>query len=161
MIEGLSKDDTFLGLDIATRTGWAVLAGGGCDSGEKQFQRETRLSSFRDWLTEMIAEFRPAVIFTEQSFLNTNPSTRVLLYMRGVLLERMERCTAVHIDVDNSKVKAFVGGNGRMTAKQKKDGAMIRALAGHGYWAGGIDSADALAVALTGRHELLGCGLER
>ena len=153
--EGIEADDVFLGLDIASNVGWAALWGETYRTGEVKFEPPRKLSEFRDFLIETIEHWRPAVVFVEDTFINTNPSTKSLLHMHGVFLEVMEDCSVPHIYMANSKPKETVGGNGKMTSKDKKNGAMIRALRTWGYDVEGTDEADALAIALTGRFLLI------
>lgn len=154
-VEGIEADDVFLGLDIASNTGWAVVWGDTYHTGEIKFDPPRKLSTFRDFLYSTIERWRPAVVFYEDGFLNLNPSTVSLLHMHGVFFEVMEDCTVPKIPVTNSQPKEAVAGNGKMSAKDKKAGAMIKALSAWGYDVKGTDEADALAIVLTGRLLLL------
>lgn len=156
---GLSRDDTFLAFDIATNCGWCVLSGDTYRTGEMACDNPKRLSIFRSLVVELTNRHRPAVVLAEDVFINPNPSTKTLLYMHGQLLQLMEQYTGLFSYVPQATAKAFVAGNGKMTSKQKKAGAMRDALIARGYDVKGLDAADALAIALTGRNMLTGAGL--
>ncbi len=158
MTPGLSFEDVFLGLDIATKTGWAVVYGDVYRSGEVDLSGDRRLSCFRELITELIEYWRPAVVFSEDVFINPRPSTKTLLHLHGNLLQLMECIQSPHVYVNQAKAKSFIADH-MFSSQQKKGGAMVRALRKHGYHVDGIEEADALAVALTGRHSLIGCGL--
>lgn len=154
MVHGLEFDDVILGLDIATKTGWGVVQGKFYRSGEMPFRPERRLVDFRVFLEQVVNQWKPAVILAEDVFINTHPSTKTLLHMHGVLLERMACCDSVFRYVGNKRAKTIIGGNGNMTAAEKKNGAMVRALNRFGFSVDGTDAADGLAIALVGRHDL-------
>lgn len=156
---GVDESDVILGLDIATTTGYAVLTGGHYIAGEITFNRDKRLSQFRDWLVYTIKQNRPAIVVTERTFINKRmAATEVLLCMRGVALEVLERCISFHIDIVNTDVKKAIAGRS-LSSQEKKGGAMIRALEQYGYRVKGINAADALAVALAGKKQIFGGGL--
>lgn len=156
MIRGLDLDDVIMGLDVAAVTGWAVIQGPSVNSGEVLFKPERRLPDFRRFVEDMVVEWQPALIVAEDIFINTNPSTKGLLHMHGVLLERMACCNSIFRYVSNARAKMLIGGNGKMTTKEKKQGAMVRALAEKGFHVDGTEAADALAVALVARFDIFG-----
>ena len=157
MIEGLDFEDPILGLDIATTTGWGWVCGSLYESGQATFPPKLRLPLFRKFLFDLIEEQRPALIVVEEVFINPRQSTVALLHMHGVMLEALSYCYSPMVWIGNTEAKNVVGGNGKMTAQEKKNGAMVRALAGHGFTVtDGTDAADGLAVALTERKKLFG-----
>lgn len=162
-VEGVDPEqDTFLALDLSSNVGWCVMLPGGYQTGEECFKPPRRLSDYRIWLTEAIKTWRPAIIFIEDIFINPHPSTKTLLHMHGVTLEVLENFNALWQYVGQSSAKAYVAHDGKMTAKAKKAGAMVRALQTlHGLDVTGIDEADALAVALTGMRDVFYPGRKR
>ncbi len=155
--EGLEFEDCILGLDLATTTGWAALHGT-CfvEYDEITFARETRLREFRDFIIGLVTDHRPALVVAEEAFIHKPSSAITLIEMHGVLKEVMSRCICPLVFIGNTEAKKDIGGNGAMTAKDKKNGAMIRALNDLGFVVSGTDAADALAIALTMRMKLFG-----
>ena len=155
-VEGVTVDDRFLGLDIASATGWASLQGDEFTSGEVQLTPGRKLTELRELLIALIETWRPTIVFVEDIFINPRPSTKPLLHMHGVMLLVMETCNSPMIYVPQSRAKSYAGRNGKMSSAEKKGGAMVRALAARGYHVDGTEEADALAIALTGRYDLIG-----
>ncbi|MGI9451965.1 MAG: crossover junction endodeoxyribonuclease RuvC [Geminicoccaceae bacterium] len=153
-VEGISFDDCILGLDIASTLGWGVVEGPNYESGEMTFESATRLPELRIFLQCLIRHHRPALIVAEEVFINPRQSTKVLLHMHGVMLELVSHCPSAVDYIGNTEAKNMIAGHGGMTAQDKKNGAMVRALALHGFSVDGTDAADGMAIALTMRKKL-------
>lgn len=155
-LAGIDFEDPILGFDLGSTTGWGCLEGNVYRAGEQHFRKETRLSDLRKWVYEIVEATRPALIAIEQPFINLRPSTMAILHMHGVVLERLQGCMAPHIMIGNTEAKRHIGGHGGMTAEDKKNGAMVRALSKLGFVVSSTDAADGLAVALCARRRIFG-----
>lgn len=155
---GVEPGDTILGLDVATKTGWAVLAGGNWRTGSIQFRGEppNKLRSYRRWLRGKVREDRPALIGIEMPPLNNTKGMHVLAGFYGVSIEALADCNSPVIWFTPATIKKEIGGRGSITTAEKNAGALVRALNSFGFGVKDVDEADALAIACTIRKKAFG-----
>ncbi len=136
-----------LALDIASKTGWAVVDENGkiIESGVEKFSGNTRgekLSSFCAWLYFTCKSFNPSCIVAEKPFFR-GAGTRLLMPMVGLAEMSAHRSNAAFLEVANPTIKKYITGN----AKAEKQ-EVISAINALGYEPEDDNEADAIALAL-------------
>lgn len=142
-----------LALDIASKTGWAVIDEYGkiTRSGTEVFkdkERGAKLSSFMTWLSGMVSTYNPSCVLVEKPFFR-GAGTRLLMPMVGIAELMAYRSGAAFLEVSNVTIKKYLTGN----ARAEKDD-MIKAIRAKGYNPTDDNEADALALALYGFEKI-------
>jgi crossover junction endodeoxyribonuclease RuvC len=158
-----------LGLDPGLRrTGWGVIDAVGnrlshvangtvvVDSGLPMSERLKRLY---DGIAEMIADQDPGEAAVEETFVNRNPRSALMLgFARGVVLLAPARAGLPVSEYSANHVKKTVVGAGH--ADKRQVAMMVRTLL-PGSDPGDSDAADALAVAICHAHHRTAPALRR
>ncbi len=149
-----------LGLDPGLqRTGWGVIESegtrirhiaNGVIATDAKKPLAQRLVELHDGLSAVLAQYSPASVAVEETFVNKNPtSTLKLGQARGVVLLAGALAGLSVAEYTPNHVKKSVVGAGH-AAKEQVD-AMVRILL-PGVKIHGADAADALAVAICHAH---------
>ena len=158
-----------LGIDPGLRcAGWGVIdvagsrlsfvASGTIRPDPKQ-ALATRLAVLSGRLTELVAEYAPHAAAVEETFVNTNPRSALILgQARGVCLAAPALAGVDVAEYPANTIKKSVVGAGHAGKAQIQ--AMIRVLLPKSG-AQGADAADALAVAVCHAHHLGADALKR
>jgi len=136
-----------LALDIASKTGWAVIDENGkiIRSGTEVFkdkERGAKLSSFMSWLSLVCSTYSPSCIIAEKPFFRGS-GTRLLMPMVGIAELMASRSKAAFLEVSNVTIKKHLTGNARAEKEE-----MIKAIQDKGYSPTDDNEADAIALAL-------------
>lgn len=119
-----------LALDLATVTGFAVLANGTITHGAQAFLAKSddehpgaRYARFQRWLRTRIAEDKPTVIAVESAgYFKSLPAQSICVGFRGILLSTAAYYDIPLFEVSPSRLKKWTTGKGNA---KKED--MIRA----------------------------------
>jgi Holliday junction resolvasome RuvABC endonuclease subunit len=136
-----------IALDIATKTGWAVINEDGIieDSGVEKFTGETRgekLSSCMAFFFFLFKAHNPSCIVAEKPFFRGS-GTRLLMPMVGLAELSAHRNNAAFLEVPAVTVKQYLTGNGKAEKSQ-----MMAEITKLGYSFEDDNEADAIAMAL-------------
>lgn len=157
----MSETIRILGIDPALRSaGWGVIeadaagrlafVAAGEIKPDTALDMGARLACLHEALMAVLAEFRPAMAAVEETFVNANPRSALLLgQARGVCLLAPASAGLPVAEYPANSIKKAVTGVGHADKRQVQ--AMIRVLlpkAGKQ----GADAADALAVAICHSH---------
>lgn len=149
---------TIIGIDPGlARTGWGVLRFDGADahyvasgycSSASSHALPVRLHAICSDLQESLTRYTPDYAAVEQTFLNSNAkSSLVLGHMRGALLVTLAFAAIPVAEYSATSVKKTIAGNGR--ADKSQLAAMLHYLIkGYTLTDAPHDETDALAVAL-------------
>lgn len=115
-----------LALDMASITGWAVLASGVLTSGSRDFRRHAGNKSrgrdhigashamFSNWLDEMcVAPRFDHVIYEDAGFFKSAAAVQICVGLRGVLLAKCAKLDIPIFCYAPASVKKFFTSNGR------------------------------------------------
>ena len=152
----LAFDDPILGLDVASaQIGWCVLTGETHVGGAIMFPGELgeQLSEYRSWLRDMVTKHRPAVIAYEALFIG--PAAINLISYQAVTREALALYVGLLTFIHAATWKKEVCGRGGITTKEKAAGVVQRIIEGKGFKTASLDEADAVALALCARGQIL------
>lgn len=123
----------FLGLDCATKTGWAVVDDAGViiESGVQDFTKRRGESNgllflrFRNWLQDIIGSLGPSslVVAYEQAHFRGGAATEVCVGLQTRVQEVAELLKAQYVPVTTSEVKRFATGKGNADKVQMIEAA--------------------------------------
>jgi Holliday junction resolvasome RuvABC endonuclease subunit len=126
-----NRSSKILALDLATSTGWAVMANGVTESGTALFRRSHGRKTISDdhagytfdafdrWLAEMVATWKPEAIAYEEAGVFRNPTTARIPYgLRGIMFARAARHGVTLAGYAGSALKVYATGYGRADKKQ-------------------------------------------
>ena len=110
-----------LALDLATKTGHALLAGGVITHGAQAFQAVhedehpgARYLRFQRWLRTRISEDKPGLIVVEMAgHFRSLPAQSICVGFRGILLSTSSYYGIPLFEVANSTLKKWAAGHGR------------------------------------------------
>jgi Holliday junction resolvasome RuvABC endonuclease subunit len=144
-----------LALDLGTATGFAIWKGGEILSGVKKLRHDRRASGarfldFRNWLIETINAHNICSVFFERVYGHKGTDAAhvyggFMYALAAVCEEESIRCVGIPV----TTIKKYATGNGRATKEE-----MIAAARSRGFNPVDDNSADALAILLTGLHSL-------
>lgn len=108
-----------LALDLATKTGWALIRPGWDkpESGVQDFSLKRgespgmRFLRFRKWLMDMRMH-SPELYVYEQPHYRGGAPTQVCVGLESILLEEVARVSANHVSVHSKTLKKFATGKG-------------------------------------------------
>jgi Holliday junction resolvasome RuvABC endonuclease subunit len=151
-----------LSLDLATKTGWAVLTGSEVvESGTQTFDLRRgesagmRFLRFRAWLKKMIEESKPEVIYYEKAHHRGGHATELCVGMTTRVMEMACENEIEYRAVHTGTLKKQATGNGRASKQEMIAHAKTR-------WPGQVveddNQADALLLLAYAIEELRGCG---
>lgn len=127
-----------LGIDSATKTGWAICDGGEITaSGVKDFTKKRGESNgilylkFRKWLREMILEHDIDAVCYEQAHHRGGAATALCVNLAGRIEEVSEDLNKHYESVHSATLKKFATGHGKATKE-----AMIAAINARRFEAG-------------------------
>jgi crossover junction endodeoxyribonuclease RuvC len=149
-----------LGLDPGLRrTGWGAVdldgtrlshVGNGAVESDERLSLAERLVQIRRGLAEVVARLAPHEAAVEETFVNKNPTTTLKLgHVRGIVLLVPAEAGLPVTEYTPNHVKKSVVGVGH--AEKQQIHLMVRTLL-PGVVIGGVDEADALAVAICHAH---------
>jgi Holliday junction resolvasome RuvABC endonuclease subunit len=120
----LPTDIRALGLDMATKTGWASLDGGVVSCGRINFTPKPatktrpkehegkRLLDFEKWLHGTLKALQPSVIYYEEAVTNKPNTARVLYGFRAVMMTRAAHFNIKVVGCHIGTVKKYATGKG-------------------------------------------------
>lgn len=142
---------TILALDLATKTGWAVLNPGEWrtpESGVQKFELSRgespgmRFLRFRRWLEEVVRLYSPAVIVYEQSHHRGGAATEIAVGFSTRVQEVAAMLGAEHVAVHSATLKKHATGSGRAG----KEEMIVAATGRWGYEPQDDNEGDALCL---------------
>ena len=108
-----------LGLDCATKTGWAVCEGGKIlESGVQDFTKKRGDSNgmmflrYRQWLSEMLYTYKVSLCVYEQAHHRGGAATEICVNLTGRVQEECDRLKIEYATVHTGTLKKFATGSG-------------------------------------------------